>query len=94
MGEGQDLEGIFASGSGKVETLDVDFRRILSKNVFGASGETGDCGSREERAVPDLIGLGDVVRRSPKILFNRGVVLGPVFDAGYSIAGALIEKRT
>ena len=90
MGEGQDLEGIFTSGSGKVETLDVDFRRILSKNVFGASGETGDCGSREELAVPDLIGFGfgDVVRRSPKILFDRGVVLGVVFGVGYSIAGA------
>jgi hypothetical protein len=88
VGEGQDLEGIFTSGSGKVETLDVDFRRILSKNVFGASGETGDSGSLEELAVADLIGFGDVVRRSPKILFDRGVVLGPVSDAGYSIAGA------
>ena len=86
--EGQDIEGIFTSGSGKVGTLDVGFRRILSKNVFGASGETGDCGSREELAIPDLIGFGDVVRRSPKILFDRGVVLGVVFGAGYSIAGA------
>jgi hypothetical protein len=76
---------MFASGSGKVETLHVDFRRILSKKVFGANGETGDCGSGEELAVPDLIGFGDVVRRTPKIFFDRGVV----FDAnsGYSIAG-------
>ena len=87
MNEGQDLEGIFTSGSGKVETLDVDFRRNLSKNVFGANGESGGCGGGEELVVLDLTGFGGVVRRSPKILFDRGVELGVVSHAGYSIAG-------
>jgi len=79
-------KGIFALGCGKVETLDVDFRRIFCRNFFGESGETGDCGS----LAVDPIDFGDVVRRSPKIFFDRGVVLGVVLGshAGYSITDA------
>jgi len=78
-------KGICGLGSGKVETLGVDFRRIFCRIFFGESGETGNCGS-----LLDPIGFGDVVRRSPKTFFDRGGVLGVVLGAhvGYAIADA------
>jgi hypothetical protein len=82
---------IFTSGAGNVGILDVDLRRILSHNVFWVRDETGDSGtSGKEFVVFDVMGFGDAVERSPKIFFDRGVVLANTFVAFavYSISGS------
>ena len=79
--------GVCTSGVSNAGIVDVDLRRILSHSVFWMRG---DCGRGEEFVVSDLIGFGNAVSRSPKILFDQGVVLAVAFNdfSGHLIFGS------